>query len=245
MENIFNSPENASENSSIIEQYNVLKDNYADIFMAAANSIRASIEKFKPEKPCDTCKIKCGIDKVDIFSDFPVGCPYKDWQAQTLSFLNGEYKQKLKNTLQTLLDKREDYSCSECGDCCKLAVSEYSYEQLKQRAYKGDKYSQDFISVFVPYKTEEEAKLANPEFFEAVDVISTEKAYFYYCPKVKNNLCSDYENRPDVCKNYPNNPLKLLHAHCSYNEWRKEVVKTAMMLRAKDDIIAFYKEKLG
>ena len=31
-----------------------------------------------------------------MFADFPVGCAYRDWQKQVLSFLEGEYKQKLK-----------------------------------------------------------------------------------------------------------------------------------------------------
>ena len=144
------------------------------------------------------------------------------------------------------MDKKCEYVCSKCASCCKLAVSEYSYDQLKQRAMRGDKFSRDFVSVFVPYKSEEEAKLVNPEYFELLNnVMKDQRVYYYCCPKLKDNLCSDYENRPNICKDFPHNPLKLLPSTCSFNEWKNSVAKQAMLLKAKTDIIAFYKTKLS
>ena len=117
------------------------------------------------------------------------------------------------------MDKKNEYSCSRCAACCQLAASEYSYQQLKQRAMRGDKFASDFVSVFVPYENEDEAKM-------------------------KDNLCTDYENRPDICKDFPHNPLKLLPSSCSFNSWKNEVAHDAMLLKAKVDIIDFYKDKL-
>lgn len=246
MENFFNTNSNPQDNS-LNSQYDDLKDNYYKIFIEAAESIRKELDKFKPENPCTICSVKnCKIEKKDVFTDYPVGCAYREWQSQILSFLNGEYRQKLKNNYKIIMDKKEEYSCSCCGSCCKLAVSEYSYDQLKQRAFRGDKFSKDFVSVFVPYKTEEEAKQANPEYFELLnELMEEQKIYYYYCPKVENNLCTDYENRPDICKDFPHNPLKLLPSICSFNAWRNSVTKSAMLLKAKTDIIDFYKAKLG
>lgn len=246
MENFFNTNSNPQDNS-LNSQYDDLKDNYYKIFIEAAESIRKELDKFKPENPCIICSIKnCKIEKKDAFTDYPVGCAYREWQSQILSFLNGEYRQKLKNNYKIIMDKKEEYSCSCCGSCCKLAVSEYSYDQLKQRAFRGDKFSKDFVSVFVPYNTEEEAKQANPEYFELLnELMEEQKIYYYYCPKVENNLCTDYENRPDICKDFPHNPLKLLPSICSFNAWRNSVTKSAMLLKAKTDIIDFYKAKLG
>ena len=245
MDNFFNqAPE--QQKVSIEAQYDNLKDNYKQIFVEAAESIRTAIDKFKPENPCSSCTIKCSIEKKDVFSDFPVGCPYRDWQKEVLSFLQGEYKQKLKNIYKMILDKRCNYECSCCGNCCRLTTSEYSYNQLKQRAIRGDKYATDFVSVFVPYETEEEAKQANPEYFKLLDEVSeTQKVYYYHCPKLKDNKCSDYENRPDVCKEFPKNPLQLLPSTCSFNAWKNEVAKQSLLLNAKVDIIDFYKQKLG
>ena len=256
MENFFKNSSNESNNIFVQpknndvplnSQYDELKDNYEKIFIEAAESIRKELDVFKPENPCASCNIKdCKIEKKDPFVPYPFGCKYRDWQIQILSFLAGDYKQKLKSIHKSILDKRNDYKCNQCAACCKLAVSEYSYEQLKQRAHKGDKFSKDFISVFVPYQSEEQAKAVNPEYFELLNkLVMDDRIYYYYCPKLDGNLCSDYENRPDICKNFPYNPLKLLPSPCSYNEWRKEVSHQAMLLKAKVDIIEYYRSKLG
>ena len=246
MQNFFNT--NSKQPSTPMEtQYDNLKDNYQQIFIEAAESIRREIDKFKPENPCTICSVKdCQVQKKDVFTDFPVGCAYRDWQKQVLSFLAGEYRQKLKNTYKMIMDKKCDYECNRCANCCRLATSEYSYEQLKQRAHRGDKFSKDFVSVFVPYKSEEEAKLANPEYFELLNgLMDEQKVYYYYCPKLVGNSCSDYENRPDICKDFPHNPLKLLPSTCSFNAWKNDIAKQSMLLKAKTDIIEFYKTKLG
>ena len=84
-----------------MEQYDSLKDNYEEIFIEAAESIRKEIDKFKPENPCTICTVKdCKVQKKDIFTDYPVGCTYQNWQKQALSFLDGEYRQKLKRSTQ-------------------------------------------------------------------------------------------------------------------------------------------------
>jgi len=153
-------------------------------------------------------------------------------------------KIELFNSILTISYKKNNYSCNQCAECCKLATSEYSYAQLKQRAMRGDKFSADFVSVFVPYETEEEAKAVNPEYFELLNKLVDDKIYYYHCPKLKGNLCSDYESRPSICRDFPHNPLKLLPSACSYNEWRNEIAHEAMLLKAKTDILNYYKEKL-
>lgn len=238
--------EQNTQNNSINAQYDNLKNNYEQIFIEAAESIRREVNKFKPENPCTFCsqKKECKIEKKDIFTPYPANCSYREWQMQIITFLAGDYKQKLKAAYKAIMDKKCEYSCNQCGDCCRLATSEYSYNQLKQRAMRGDKFSADFISVFVPYESEEEAKKVNPEFFELLNQLVEDKIYYYYCPKLKDNLCSDYENRPSICKDFPHNPLKLLPSKCSFNEWKKIVAHQSMLLKAKVDIIDFYKEKL-
>jgi Fe-S-cluster containining protein len=246
MDNFFNIASNQPI-TPIDSQYDDLKDNYKRIFVEAAESIQVEVNKFKPENPCAKCTVKnCKIEKKDVFTDYPIGCAYRDWQKQILAFLSGDYRQKLKNTYKMIMDKKCEHECSKCGNCCRLSTSEYSYEQLKQRAARGDKYSQDFISVFVPYETVDEAKQANPEFIKLLEeIMEDQRVYYYYCPKLVGNCCSDYENRPDICKNYPHNPLKLLPSTCSFNAWKNSVDKNAKLLKAKTDIIVFYKNKLG
>jgi Fe-S-cluster containining protein len=245
MENFFNTTHQPT--NPLEEQYDDIKANYKQIFIEAAESIRTEVNKFKPENCCTICSVKnCKIEKKDVFTDYPAGCAYRDWQSQILSFLAGEYRQKLKKSYTSIMDKKCEYECSKCGNCCRLATSEYSYEQLKQRAMRGDKFSRDFVSVFVPFKNDEEARLANPEYFKLLDeIMEDQKVYYYYCPKLVGNTCSDYENRPSICKDFPHNPLKLLPSTCSYNAWKNAVAKSSMLLNAKKDIIEFYKNKLG
>lgn len=241
-------PLEKKEDNSLNGQYNDLKNNYEQIFIEAAESIRKELDTIKPQNPCEGCSNKdCKIVKKDIFAPYPPnGCKLREWQMQAITYLTGDYRTKLKSAYKAIMDKKANYECNECAACCMLAVSEYSYEQLKQKAMRGDKFSEDFVSVFVPYDSEEEARDVNPEYFELLNaLVEEDKIYYYYCPKLKNNLCSIYEERPNICKDYPHNPLKLLPSQCSYNEWRNEVSHQAMLLKAKTDIIAFYKEKLG
>ena len=105
--------------------------------------------------------------------------------------------------------------------------------------------TEDFVSVFVPYESENKAREANKEYFDNLNSLIEDKVYYYYCPKVKNNECSDYKNRPDICKDFPHNPLKILPPSCYFNNWKEEVSHDARRLKAKVDIIDFYKHKLG
>ena len=245
MDNFFSTQANVEDNS-LNSQYDNLKDNYEKIFIEAAESIRREVNAFKPEDACKKCNIKdCKIEKKDMFAAYPPACPYRDWQLKILTFLSGDYRQKLKAIYKNMMEKKNNYSCNNCAACCKLAASQYSYEQLKQRAMRGDKFAKDFVSVFVPYKSEEDAKKANPEYFELLNkLVEDEKIYYYYCPKLNGNLCSDYENRPAVCRDFPHNPLKLLPSECSYNAWKNEIAHEAMLLKAKVDIIDYYGSKL-
>ena len=251
-ENIFEQSETdikPSKENSLDGQYDALKNNYEQIFIEAAESIRKDLDEFKPKEACAGCVHKdCKIQKKDIFAPYPpTGCKLREWQMQAITYLTGDYKNKLKTVYKAIMDKKNEHECNLCGACCKLAVSGYSYQQLKQRAMKGDKFSEDFVSVFVPYESEEEAKKVNPEYFELLNkLVEDDKIYYYYCPKLgDDNLCTIYENRPEICKAFPHNPLKLLPSECSFNEWKNEISHQAMLLKAKTDIVMYYKQKLG
>ncbi len=246
--NLFADKVEKPADDSLEGQYKQIETSYEEIFIEAIESIRRDLDTFKPDNPCVNCSVKdCKIENKDIFASYPIsGCKYRDWQMQALTYLAGDYRQKLKAAYKAIMDKKCEYECNKCAACCKLAVSEYSYEQLKQRAMRGDKFSVDFVSVFVPYESEEKAKAMNPEYFALLNrLVEDSKIYYYYCPKLVDNLCSIYENRPDICKDFPHNPLKLLPSVCSFNEWKNSVSHDAMLLKAKTDIIAFYKEKLS
>ena len=68
------------------------------------------------------------------------------------------------------------------------------------------------------------------------------KYYFYHCPKVtKDNLCSDYENRPQICKDFPDNSIGFLPLKCAFQDWKKEVQQLALEIKAVTEIFEYYK----
>ena len=247
MDNFFvNNKDESNQAFSIENQQNQIKNHYENIFEEALIEIKKEINKFRPENPCKSCNIKnCNISDKNTTANYPSACPYRDWQIKFLSFLTVEYKEQLKKDYNQIMSKKDNYNCTRCGACCKLAVSEFSYAQLKQKALRGDKFATMFTSVFVPYESENKAREANKEYFDNLNSLIEDKVYYYYCPKVKNNECSDYENRPDICKDFPHNPLKILPPSCYFNNWKEEVSHDARRLKAKVDIIDFYKHKLG
>ncbi len=221
---------------------------YKKIYIESAKIIRNEVDKLKPDVNCRACTIPCDIQKPDIFSVFPPKCPYNNWQIKVISYLTNDYKSKLRVSKKSIMEKKKDYSCNKCGNCCKLAVSEFNPMQLKQRALRGDKYAKEFSAIYVPYESEEMAEAICPDFYNKLKELMNpnERLYFYYCSKLgADDLCSDYENRPDICKDFPLTALKILPDCCGYQPWHESVEKLAMSIKAREDLIAFYKNKIG
>lgn len=222
---------------------------YRELFKKAQIAIDAQINALKRESLCNRCKDNCDIDfnKITFLQKFPKGCRYKFWQESALNLLENKISKDIYSKIQLIEQKRKDYSCARCTSCCKLASSEYSYPELKERAKNGDKFSQEFVSIFVPYNSIEEPRKLYPEYVDLLEEKFKDQTTlnFYYCPKLgKDGLCTDYENRPNICRDFPNNPLVALPVKCAYNDWKEDVEITALTLHALIDIIGFYKEKL-
>lgn len=163
-----------------------------------------------------------------------------------LQFLDEEILKEVCEKWTKILEYRNNFSCKRCATCCKLACSEFSYDQLQEKAKNGDNFATQFISIFIPYDNDEDAKKVYPEYFELLEKeLNNEKVYFYHCPKLNSdNCCSDYENRPQICSSFPDNPLSLLPKTCGYGKWKEEVEPTALMLHALVELVEFYKKKL-
>ena len=223
---------------------------YTELFFRSQKAIDIQLNALKTESLCNKCKENCDIDfnKINLFQKFPEGCRYKFWQEAALNHLENKISKDIYLKIQEIESKRKNFVCKRCTSCCKLASSEYSYEELKERAQNGDKFSQEFISIFVPYQNIEEPRKIYPDYIALLEEKFEDQTqlHFYYCPKLgENGLCTDYENRPNICKDFPNNPLVALPLKCSFNEWKETVEITALTLHALIDIIGFYKEKLN
>lgn len=173
-------------------------------------------------------------------------CGYKEWQKKCLDKLENQMGKDILEKINNISAYRENFSCSCCATCCKLACSEFSYEELKEKAKNGDNFAIQFTSIFIPYESEEDAYKAYSEYIDYLreSLPEGEKVYFYYCPKNKNNLCSDYENRPQICSEFPTNPLMILPKSCGYRAWRDETHTATLLLHALVEILDFYIKRL-
>jgi len=150
----------------------------------------------------------------------------------------------IKTEYEELISRKELFKCAGCGVCCKFAVSEFSPAQLEQKARNGDNYARQFTSVFIPYTSVEEAAAVFGEYVELLK--ETDGYYIYHCPKVtKDNRCPDYENRPQICRDFPDNPLAVLPFTCGYNMWRNQIKSKSLELEAKQRIVEFYLSEIN
>ena len=68
--------------------------------------------------------------------------------------------------------------------------------------------------------------------------------YFYHCPKVtEDNKCPNYENRPQICKDFPDNPIAFLPPLCGFKDWKLKSELISLKLNAESEITNIKKIK--
>jgi len=194
------------------------------------------------EKP-----LYCSAYPQTAFTILHDNCGFCEWQKLSLDKLKNDMSKDILERIQKISEYKNSFSCACCATCCKLACSEFSYEELKEKAENGDNFATQFTSVFVPYENEEDAYKYYQEYIDYLysKLPEGEKVYFYYCPKNKDNLCTDYENRPQICREFPTNPLMILPKICGYKEWQEETHTTTLLLHALVEIVDFYIKRLS
>jgi len=124
--------------------------------------------------------------------------------------------------------------CNMCGHCCKCASPSVSTAELIEKAKNGDGFARDFLSIFVPYENIEDAKKVSPSIVERsfqvceapASKISKDQLVFYRCKFLsEENKCLIYEDRPQLCRNYPDSPFLVFSKTCSYYSWAIECRK--------------------
>ena len=214
---------------------NKMKKMYREIFLKTSDAIKLRIDEIKPKD--------FQGDVLDKYDKNSIGF---QWQVAVLDMFENDISHEIYRKWQEVLKLRENYECKGCATCCNLACSEYSPEELKRRAEKGDNFAKQFTSIFVPYNSREEARKIYPEYINLLDETVEDEVYFYHCPKLTDcKRCSDYENRPKICRDFPDNPLDILPKSCGYYEWRQQVLPVVMMLHSMMEIIKYYKNKIA
>ncbi len=208
---------------------NGLRKKYREIFKKSAEEIAKRIDELRP---------------ANVDGDF-LDAGNSEWNRAVLKMFDEEIARDIYIKWQEILAYRKMFKCNNCATCCNLACSEFSPEQLKLKAQNGDRFANQFLSVFIPYESKSEAQKVYPEYIKMLDENKEDEVYFYHCPKLSDcKLCTDYENRPQICRDFPDNPLSILPESCGFYEWKQEVEPVALLCHSMMEIIEFYKEKL-
>ena len=211
-----------------------LRQKYREIFLNSVEEIKKRVDELKPAL------------SGDIFDVYPEDSVGELWQKSVLKMFEDDIAKEIYRKWSEILAYRNQFKCVGCGTCCKLACSEFSPDQLQLKAQNGDNFATQFLSVFVPYNSKDEAREIYPEYIKMLENNKEEDVYFYHCPKITEcNRCSDYENRPQICRDFPDNPLALLPKSCGYAKWKEEVEPIALMLHSMLEIIDYYKEHIN
>lgn len=206
---------------------------YRKVFSETVEEISSTVDSLRPDIVGD------------IFDDFEKDSLGYGWQKRVLKFLEDRLKEVISDKTGQISKERDKCKCIGCGSCCRFAVSEFSPSALQIKAENGDKIAKEFIKTFVPYNSIEEAQKVFPEYIELLEEEGCSNYYIYHCPKVtEDNRCPDYENRPKICRDFPDNPVAFLPLKCSYSAWKLKSKSVSLKLRAEVEIIDFYIEKL-
>lgn len=146
---------------------------------------------------------------------------------------------------ENYLAKRPQHLCHMCGKCCRMSTTSTPYEELKKLAAEGHQGAIDFLSIFVPYKSIEEARKVEPDVVD--NIIKHQKEdgkyneanlTFYGCKYLgKDNLCSRYETRLDLCKHCPSTPWSIVPPGCGFEGWlfwQREEIKKKIRLEKEE-----------
>lgn len=127
--------------------------------------------------------------------------------------------------------------CKTRGNCCRIATFKgtLSYEDIVKLGQSDDEdaaNAREFLTLFVPYETQEEVRELAPVFVERVRAGAPkgeeDKVGFFHCRFVaEDGRCMIHEDRPTGCRVYPFPHEKTIyHPGCGFEQkglenWQK------------------------
>lgn len=133
----------------------------------------------------------------------------------------------MDNYEKNYLSKRPQNLCNMCGNCCRIATTETPYKKLLELKAEGNQGAIDFLELFEPYKSIEDAKkvcapIVNNVIKElkSIDNYKEDELTFYHCRFIgDDNLCSRYETRKTLCNHFPSSPWAVVPPGCGFEGW--------------------------
>lgn len=137
--------------------------------------------------------------------------------------------------MSEFIDSRPQRLCKMCGTCCRVATTPKTYEELLALLEEGDQGAKDFLDLFVPYPSVEDARKVSAKTVDNIlkQMLSSEypdlKITFYHCKYIQdNNLCGIYKERRELCDRFPSSAWAVAPPGCGFEGWlfqKREEVK--------------------
>lgn len=150
--------------------------------------------------------------------------------------------------MNKFINERPQKLCQMCGKCCRVVTTAIPYEELLGLSKNGDEGAQDFLAIFEPYRSIDEARKVSAETVDNIlscfegTAEDKEKIAFYKCKHISdNNLCAIYKKRPLLCDVFPSSPWAVVPPKCGFIEYmlkNAEEYKRKIRL-LKEDLIQF------
>ncbi|MCA9789542.1 MAG: YkgJ family cysteine cluster protein [Cyanobacteria bacterium HKST-UBA06] len=122
--------------------------------------------------------------------------------------------------------------CNMQGCCCRGASPSVPYFKLLEKAANGETFARDFFTIFLPYDSHESARAVEAGLVERT-LRAAEKdsgfrgpddVVFYKCRYIgQDNKCQIWEDRPELCRAYPDTPFVVFAPNCAFEPWATQV----------------------
>ena len=149
---------------------------------------------------------------------------------------------------ENYINLRPQSLCKMCGKCCRVVTNvKYTYDDIRKMAESQDEYAMDFINIFEPYPSIEDAKKVDKKTVEyIIEKLKADGKYdennltFYRCKYIlNNNKCSIYEERPKLCIYSPASAWTIVPPGCGFEPWlflkREETMQKVR--KAKEELL--------
>lgn len=148
---------------------------------------------------------------------------------------------------ENYLNKRPQELCHMCGKCCRVVTTAKPYKELLELKENGDSAACEFLSIFEPFSSIDEARKVDNEIVEnIINQLKADGKYdesnitFYTCKYLQDdNLCGIYEKRPTLCRHCPSTAWAIVPPGCGFEGWlfMKREEDKEKVRRAKEELL--------
>lgn len=218
---------------------------YTDIFQTVQADFRQTLAARWALSHCEHCRTPLSLE---TFALCGVDCGHRQTLEDSLTWLDQGQGRTLVADLDQIETARNRIDCHQCGACCRLASAPDDYATLQAKAVAGDSFAQEFLSVFLPYASTEDARARFPALVDQqTQYANNQPLHFYHCPYVtEDNRCGVYgtTRRPKLCEAYPETPLVFVGNPCAWKPWQAEQTPAMHAAFAKGQLLTHWHARI-